>query len=107
MCYDRSVNSLNRTGEPLDRDARLANRATLLTLLSLCSFLLAVVAMPLTFQRTESAASRVVASAPLALGVGAGLAARSVRGQLRALRDERDTAAADRAQGDERGAGDV
>lgn len=90
----------NRPDESLEHDARLANRATLLTLASLCSFLLALIAMPLTFQRTDATAPRVVASAPLAVGIGAGVLARAARGQLRALRDERESAPADGAADD-------
>lgn len=92
--------ALDRTHEAPEHDARLANRATLLTLASLCSFLLALIAMPLAFQRTEATAPRVVASAPLAVGVGVGVLARAARGQLRALRDERASASADGAADD-------
>jgi hypothetical protein len=87
-----SMIASNERSQPLDPDARLANRATLLTLLSLCSFLLALVTMPLAFQRTDAAAPRVIASAPLAVGVGAGLIARTARTHLRAFRDERESA---------------
>lgn len=70
----------------VDEDARLANRATLLTLVSVAAFLLALMAIPLTFQRTDRAVPRIVASVPLAFGAASGLLARGVRGRLHALR---------------------
>jgi hypothetical protein len=79
---------------PADRDAHLANRATLFTLTSLVAFLLALVTMPLTFQRTDGAAARVAASKPLALGVIAGARARTARAHLRAHRQEREASGA-------------
>jgi hypothetical protein len=75
--------------ESLDQDARLANRAALLTVVSLCAFLLSAMTMKLTFERTESVAARLAASTPVVVGAGAALRARSARGQLRALREER------------------
>ncbi len=74
----------------VDEDARLANRATLLTLVSVASFLLALMTIPLTFQRTDRVLPRIVASVPLAVGAASGLLARGVRGRLNALR-ERET----------------
>ena len=47
-----------------DPEARLANRAALLTIASLCSFLLAALTIPATFARTEAAAPRALASSP-------------------------------------------
>ncbi len=76
-----------------DRDGRLANRAALLTIAALCSFLLAVLTIPAAFQSTDATAPRILASAPLAVGVGAGLMARAARAQLRTLR--RDSARLD------------
>jgi len=76
----------------LDPDGRLANRATWLTLLCVCSFLLALLAMPLTFQRTEGLSARILASAPLAAGPGTGVLAGAARSQLRVLRRERASA---------------
>ncbi len=84
------MTTTNAPHDPIDADARLANRTTLLTLVSLGSFLIALLTIPLTFQRTESAVPRAVASAPLAVGVGAGVMARAARAQLRVLRDEQD-----------------
>lgn len=72
-----------------ERDAHLANRAALLTIACLSSFLLAVLTIPAAFQRTDAAVPRILASSPLAVGVGAGLMARAARARLRALRDER------------------
>ena len=53
-CYSRSM-----THDHLDHDARLADRAALLTIVSLCALLLSVVAMKLTFERTDSVAARL------------------------------------------------
>jgi hypothetical protein len=90
------MNSTDHHAETLDHDARLANRAALLTIVSLCAFLLSVVTMKLTFERTESATARMAASTPVMVGVGAALRARSVRGQLRAHREESEAAPARR-----------
>jgi hypothetical protein len=68
------------------QDAHLANRVALRTVLALVAFLVAVIAMPLTFRETEATGPRVLASTPLAVGVGAALAARGARAQLRAMR---------------------
>lgn len=88
----------------MHEDARLANRTTALTLVSMLSFLVALLAMPLTFQQTERIAPRVVASSPLAVGLGTGVLARAARSQLRALRG--GAASAERTgQPEPRGAG--
>jgi hypothetical protein len=79
---------------PLDPEARLANRTALLTVLALVAFLTAVIAMPIAFRETEATGPRVLASAPLAIGVGAALAARGARAQLRASRGQSELAGA-------------
>lgn len=90
------MNSTGNERVSLDHDGRLANRAALLTIVSLCAFLGSAVSMKLTFERTESVAARVAASTPLVVGAGAALRARSVRGQLRAIREENASAPARR-----------
>jgi hypothetical protein len=73
-----------------DPDALLANRAALLTVVALLGMLVGAVAIPLTFQETEATAARVLASAPAAVGVGAGMLARGARTRLRALREREE-----------------
>ena len=75
----------------MDQDARIANRATWLTLLSVCSFMLVVLTMPSTFRNTDRLAPRIAASTPLAAGLVTGVLARAARIQLRALRGEADS----------------
>jgi hypothetical protein len=70
----------------VDEDARLANRATLLTMVSVASFLVALMAVPLTLQRTDRVVPRIAASVPLAVGAASGLLARGARGRLHGLR---------------------
>jgi len=67
--------------------ARLTNRVASLTIAGLCSFLLAVIAMPLAFQNSESAAVRIAASAPAPIGLGIAVTVRAARAQLRAIRE--------------------
>jgi hypothetical protein len=71
-----------------EETVRLANRAALLTLLSVCCFLLAAIVMPITFQSTEAVAARAIASTPIPIGVGAVMAARTARARWRAARDQ-------------------
>jgi hypothetical protein len=85
---------------PLDPEARLANRTALLTVLALVAFLVAVIAMPLTFRETEATGPRVLAGTPLAIGFGAALAARGARTQLRAHRGQSELAPAAAAEPD-------
>lgn len=90
------MSSTTNEPESPDHDARLANRAALLTMVSLCAFIASAVSMKLTFEATESVAARVAASTPLVVGAGAALRARSARGQLRAIREESASAPARR-----------
>ncbi len=98
-CYPARMTPSDDSRQPLDREARLANRVTILTLASLCGLLLALVTIPLTFQRTEGTAARVVASTPLAVGIGVGMAARAARGQLRVHREEAHASQQELGQG--------
>jgi hypothetical protein len=82
------MDSTGTRSERLDLEARLANRAALLTIVSLCAFLVSMLAIKLTFDPTRSAAARVAASTPAVVGAAVALRARSVRGQLRAVREE-------------------
>jgi len=85
---------------PLDPEARLANRTALFTVLALVAFLTAVIAMPITFRETEATGPRVLSSTPLAIGVGAALAARGARAQLRAFREQGELARAEAVEQD-------
>jgi hypothetical protein len=79
---------------------RLANRTALLTLLTICSFLLAAMTMPLTFQRTGDRVPRVASAAPLPAGVGFAIGARAAGARLKAARErERQTEAEGEAAG--------
>ncbi len=82
------MDSIGTENKRLNDEARLANRAALLTIVSLCAFLVSVLTTKLTFDRTESVAARVAASTPVVVGAVVAIRARSVRGQLRALREE-------------------
>jgi membrane protein DedA with SNARE-associated domain len=81
-----SMNTPDRS-DSMDQDARLANRAAVLTLLSLGCFFLALLTMLVTFQRTERLVPRLAASTPLGLGVGTAVMACASRARLRAHRD--------------------
>jgi hypothetical protein len=73
-------------------EVRLANRTSLLSIFGLLSFLVAAMAMPLTFQNYESVSARAIASTPLPVGVGLMVGARAARLQLRAIRRQEDAA---------------
>lgn len=84
------------------REARLANRAALVTLLSLGCFLVALVSLPLTFQRTDRIAPRLAASIPLGLGAGAAFVAFAARTNLRGYRDEAGPVSTTRVEASQR-----
>lgn len=88
------MNTTENERDSLDHEGRLANRAALLTIVSLCAFIGSAVSMKLTFERTESVGARVAASTPLVVAAGAALRSRSARGQLRAIREESASAPA-------------
>lgn len=82
------MDSIGTDREKLDHEARLANRAALLTILSLFAFIVSVLTTKVTFERTAPAAARVAASTPVVIGALAAIRARTARAQLRALREE-------------------
>ena len=63
---------------------RYINRTALLMVLSVCCLLLAAMAIPIVFQRTEELLPRLAAGLPIPMGLVLAAVARSMRAKLRA-----------------------
>jgi hypothetical protein len=74
------------SAEKEDGIERYINRTALLMVLSVCCLLLAAMAIPIVFQRTEELLPRLAAALPIPIGLALAAVVRAMHAKLRAAR---------------------